>query len=295
MNLLNTAKREYYTIKQSISQSIKKETNNGYHSSNSLQNLPEDDFEKFVCTVNNLPNFVNTVHCSLKNLQTEFYRRSALEAEISTLISNEITQLTDETEEQVNESSSNSDKDEGGSESDDIDLLVHASAPPPVDTTTTSIPLWLDDKRKTELNNLPTRQQTLLSKITLLRNSSISALNTLINSTHTERTRYHAMLNWMHDSSCSLNPEDAQQLSNFRQVQGEVRSQKLRFEDKMQELGRFIRFTEGEIDEFMKDHFFEKLCGDCTGSFCPLEAEVVEVLNFEGVNAVCIKLSGGGD
>ena len=153
----------------------------------------------------------------------------------------------------------------------------------------TQIPTWLDEKRKLELQNIPDNQQNLLSKITLLKNSSLAKLLSLKSQTASERTRYHAMLHWMHDTSSNLNPEDSVQVEKFKCVQQEVRTQKLKFENRTEELIKQLEFVEKELNVFIEEDMGTGL-GIYQGRFEPLGEGKTEI-NFEDVHQLCLEKS----
>ena len=111
--------------------------------------------------------------------------------------------------------------------------------------------------------------------------------------TSSERTRYHAMLHWMHDITDNLNPEDSGELEKFKKVQQEVRTQKLKFENRTQELVKQLDFVEKELDFFVNQEICVGL-GVVEGRFEPLGDGKTEI-RFEDVHQLCLEKSKNHD
>jgi len=293
MNLLQTAKREYYTIRQSITENIgKTKSLTGLNLVGSVaqldqSKLPSDNFEIYTLQVQRLNDLCEILHDSLKSLQTTFYKRIHIEQQLSSIIASQYNQLSIES-----------------NTSSPVDTITPTTPPEPditakfcqldlskkpADVVSASmISVWLDDRRKHAMVCIPDKQQSLLSRVALLKNSSVAGLLSLKNQTHTERTRYHAMLNWMHDASSTLNPENTQELENFRQIQQEVRSQKLKFETKMRDLKTRLRFCDGEITTFLEVDLLDSFRGNDTIEFRPMTANSDTTVDFETIKNACV-------
>jgi len=334
MNLLQSAKREYYTIRQTLTEKniIGKTVGvPGINNVSTASYLPTDQFEIQSVKVSKLSELTDVIQTSVKSLQSSFYSRTSTEAKLSSLIATEISiedvspnkndeqQISREISSTKNtpdkESKSNTDSVKNSPEiisletesnllSEDLffdNLLSKKQNCETIQTTSTQknnnnnsisstqIPTWLDEKRKLELQNIPDNQQNLLSKITLLKNSSLAKLLSLKSQTASERTRCHAMLHWMHDTSSNLNPEDSVQVEKFKCVQQEVRTQKLKFENRTEELVKQLEFVEKELNVFIEEDMGTGL-GIHQGRFEPLGEGKTEI-NFEDVHQLCLEKS----
>jgi len=351
MNLLQSAKREFYTIRQTLTEKniIGKTAYLGVGGNSAVSTasyLPPDLFEIQSTKVAKLAELTDVLQTSVKSIQASFYNRTSTEAKLSSLIANEIFLensvkrleiQTDKNSSEHEKSVENTSKTESLQKSDaksdsesttnsvnnspttvqletESNLLTETSfyenllnnsqdfknSPNhhPQKQTSTSldphqIPTWLDEKRKLELQSIPDHQQNLISKITLLKNSSLSKLLLLKSQTSSERTRYHAMLHWMHDTTDNLNPEDSGELEKFKNVQQEVRTQKLKFENRTHELVKQLDFVEKELDFFVNEEICVGL-GVVEGRFEPVGDGRTEIC-FEDVHQLCLEKSKNQD
>lgn len=348
MNLLQSAKREFYTIRQTLTEKNiigKNMTYLGGVGGNSAVStasyLPPDLFEIHSTRVAKLAELTDVLQTSVKSIQASFYSRASTEAKLSSLIANEIlleNSVKNSVKTPDSSSCENTSKPDPGilrkSDSKSTINPVNNSSPTTIQLETESItntltetsfyesllnnnpnfetsptnhfstqtstsldphqiPTWLDEKRKLELQSIPDHQQNLISKITLLKNSSLSKLLLLKSQTSSERTRYHAMLHWMHDITDNLNPEDSGELEKFKKVQQEVRTQKLKFETRTQELVKQLDFVEKELDFFVNQEICVGL-GVVEGRFEPLGDGKTEI-RFEDVHQLCLEKSKNHD
>lgn len=347
MNLLQSAKREFYTIRQTLTEKniIGKNTTylggvGGNSAVSTASYLPQDLFEIQSTRVAKLAELTDVLQTSVKSIQASFYNRASTEAKLSSLIANEIlleisvknsvkTPDPSSCEKTLKpapgilqKSDSKSTINSVNNPSATIQLETESitnvltetsfyesllNNNPNFETSTTThfstqtstslnphqIPTWLDEKRKIELQRIPDPQQNLISKITLLKNSSLSKLLLLKSQTSSERTRYHAMLHWMHDITDNLNPEDSGELEKFKNVQQEVRTQKLKFENRTQELVKQLDFVEKELDFFVNQEIGVGL-GVVEGRFEPLGDGKTEI-RFEDVHQLCLEKSKNQD
>merc|ERR1711881_620459 len=101
------------------------------------------------------------------------------------------------------------------------------------------------------------------------------------------------MLNWMHDASSSLNPENSQELDNFKGIQQEVRTQKLKFETKMRDIVERLQFCDQELHNLLESELFSGLCGLTDGEYRPLKVLGNSVeqgsVDYEQIRESCLQ------